>query len=226
MFPQKISSQYKIHPDFNPVFGLIEQKPLKYSKINMNNKAITTCLLIIAFLTAGCDKMADKTEKKKNYDLENAQTAIFAAGCFWGVEEAFRTLDGVIDTQVGYTGGHTENPTYKQVCSGTTGHAEAVKITYDPNTITYEKLLEVFWNKHNPTTKNRQGPDVGAQYRSAIFYHNDHQKKLAQESKEKLQNSGKYKDPVVTEIVPAQKFYPAEDYHQQYLHKRNLKYCR
>jgi peptide-methionine (S)-S-oxide reductase len=150
---------------------------------------------------------------------ENYETAAFGAGCFWGVEAAFRKLDGVISTSVGYMGGHTIDPTYKDVCTGKTGHAETVKVVYDPSKVSYEKLLQTFWNKHDPTTKNRQGPDIGEQYRSIIFYYSDEQKKLATESKEKLNASGKYKNPVVTEIVQAPTFYPAEEYHQQYLEK-------
>ena len=150
---------------------------------------------------------------------EKYEIASFAAGCFWGVEETFRELNGVISTMVGYMGGSTEDPTYGDVCTGTTGHAETVQVTFDPNKISYEKLLETFWNKHDPTTINRQGPDLGKQYRSIIFYHNDEQKKLAILSKEKLETSGKYKNLIVTEIIPAPKFYPAEDYHQQYLEK-------
>ncbi len=156
---------------------------------------------------------------------ERYETASFAAGCFWGVEEAFRELNGVISTMVGYMGGHTENPTYSDVCSGGTGHAETVLVTYDPSIISYEKLLDIFWNKHDPTTKNRQGPDIGSQYRSIIFYYNDDQKNSALTSKKKLESSGKYNNPVVTEIIPAPKFYPAEDYHQQYLKKRGKKFC-
>ncbi len=127
---------------------------------------------------------------------------------------------------VGYMGGHTENPTYGDVCTGTTGHAETVQLTFDPSKISYEKLLEIFWNKHDPTTPNRQGPDIGEQYRSIIFYHTEEQRNIAYKSKEKLSASGKYKNPIVTEIIPAPKFYPAEDYHQQYLEKRGRKSCR
>jgi len=156
---------------------------------------------------------------------EKYEIASFAAGCFWGVEEAFRELKGVISTMVGYMGGSTEDPTYGDVCTGTTGHAETVQVTFDPTKISYEKLLETFWNKHDPTTINRQGPDLGEQYRSIIFYHNDEQKKLAIASKEMLETSGKYKNPIVTEIIAAPKFYQAEDYHQQYLEKRGRKTC-
>jgi len=144
-------------------------------------------------------------------------TATFAAGCFWSVELIYQRAPGVLRTAVGYIGGNTVNPTYKQVCSGTTGHAEAVQIQYDPAVVSYVQLLDTFWNKHNPTTPNRQGNDVGTQYRSAIFYHDDEQKRLAEESKAKEQQ--KYDSPIVTEIVPAPTFYTAEDYHQQYLEK-------
>ena len=160
------------------------------------------------------------TEEKK-YEV-----ASFAAGCFWGVEETFRETKGVISTTVGYMGGHTENPTYGDVCTGTSGHAETVQLTFDPSKISYEKLLEIFWNKHDPTTPNRQGPDIGEQYRSIIFYHTEEQRNIAYKSKEKLEASGKYKNPIVTEIITAPKFYPAEDYHQQYLEKRGRKSCR
>ncbi|HRH94239.1 MAG TPA: peptide-methionine (S)-S-oxide reductase MsrA [Candidatus Peribacteria bacterium] len=155
----------------------------------------------------------------------STQTAIFAAGCFWGVEELFRKLDGVMETSVGYTGGMTEAPTYEDVCSSATGHAEAVKITYDPAKISYDKLLETFFDNHNPTTPNQQGPDFGSQYRSAVFYESDEQRAAAERCKEKVEKSGRWKKPVVTQIVPAQTFYPAEDYHQKYLMKRGLGSC-
>jgi len=158
--------------------------------------------------------MPDKTEK-----------AIFAAGCFWGVEAAFRQVQGVVSTSVGYTGGDFPNPTYEDVCTGLTGHAEAVQVTYDPQRVSYEQLLEVFWNCHNPTTLNRQGPDMGTQYRSAIFYRNEAQKQAALASKEALQKSGRFRNPIVTEINPAGEFYMAEEYHQQYLEKRGLSHC-
>lgn len=146
--------------------------------------------------------------------------ATFAAGCFWGVEEAFRKVKGVMSTSVGYTGGSFNNPTYEDVCSGRTGHAEAVEVEYDPSTVSYDELLTVFWDNHDPTTLNRQGPDVGTQYRSAIFFHAPEQKAAAIASREKLQNSGRYKNPISTEITPASQFYRAEDYHQQYVEKR------
>ncbi|MEK7545151.1 MAG: peptide-methionine (S)-S-oxide reductase MsrA [Patescibacteria group bacterium] len=152
--------------------------------------------------------------------------ATFAAGCFWGVEEIFRTTLGVKETSVGYTGGKTENPSYEQICTDGTGHAEAVEITYDPEEISYDTLLKIFWENHNPTTFNRQGPDVGSQYRSAIFYHDEEQKELAQKSKEELGKLSRYNDrKIVTQIVPAEKFYPAEEYHQKYLMKRGLDNC-
>lgn len=152
------------------------------------------------------------------------EVATFAAGCFWGVESAFRELigKGVLSTTVGYTGGHTKNPTYKEVCSHTTGHAEAVEVEFDPAKVSYEKLLRVFWSIHDPTTPNRQGPDVGSQYRSAIFYHSDEQRQQAEKSKTELEKSGKWKNPVVTEITKAGEFYPAEDYHQQYFEKQGI----
>ena len=144
----------------------------------------------------------------------------FAAGCFWGVEEAFRQVKGVVSTAVGYTGGSFKDPTYKDVCSGKTGHAEAVEIEYDPSRVSYEELLSVFWENHDPTTLNRQGPDIGAQYRSAIFFHTPEQRSAAVASKEKLQKSGRYRSPIATEITPASQFYRAEEYHQQYVAKR------
>jgi peptide-methionine (S)-S-oxide reductase len=153
------------------------------------------------------------------------EKATFAAGCFWGVEAAFRQVKGVVSTTVGYTGGHLENPTYRDVCSDGTGHAEAVEVIYDPKQVSYEQLLEVFWRIHNPTTDNRQGPDVGSQYRSAIFYHNESQLKAAKASKEKLEHSGRFARPIVTEITPASVFYRAEEYHQRYLEKRGRISC-
>jgi peptide-methionine (S)-S-oxide reductase len=153
------------------------------------------------------------------------QLADFAAGCFWGVEADFRQIKGVISTKVGYEGGNYENPSYRDVCTGRTGHAETLQVEYDPSRVSYETLLNVFWENHNPTTLNRQGPDIGTQYRSVIFYHTPEQKAVALASKEQLAKSGKYKKPIVTEIVPAQTFYMAEDYHQQYLEKRGLSSC-
>lgn len=153
------------------------------------------------------------------------ETATFGAGCFWGVEETFRQLPGVIETMVGYLGGHTKNPTYQDVCTDETGHAEVVQIQYDPAKVSYEQLLDVFWSSHDPTTVNRQGPDIGTQYRSAIFFHTPEQERVARASKDKMQASGKFRHPIVTEITPASTFYPAEDYHQKYLAKRGLSHC-
>lgn len=152
------------------------------------------------------------------------KTAIFAAGCFWGVEAAFQTLPGVLETEVGYTGGHTQNPTYKQVCTGQTGHAEAVRIVYNPEMISYGDLLDVFWSSHNPTTRNRQGWDVGTQYRSAIFYTDEQQREEAEVSKQE-QATRWAPQPVVTEITAAGPFYRAEEYHQKYLEKRGKVSC-
>ncbi|HWG58843.1 MAG TPA: peptide-methionine (S)-S-oxide reductase MsrA [Candidatus Acidoferrales bacterium] len=151
--------------------------------------------------------------------------ATFAAGCFWGVEETFRRLPGVSSTTVGYTGGSTQNPSYKDVCTDTTGHAEAVEVEYDPEKISYLELLAAFWKSHDPTTANRQGPDVGTQYRSAIFFHDAEQEKAARESKALLEEKRVFPRPIVTQIVPAAKFYHAEDYHQQYLEKRGMRSC-
>jgi peptide-methionine (S)-S-oxide reductase len=151
--------------------------------------------------------------------------ATFAAGCFWGVEATFRQLPGVISTRVGYTGGQTANPSYKDVCTDRTGHAEAVEIEYDPAKLSYDKLLEVFWENHDPTQLNRQGPDWGTQYRSAIFFHTPEQESAAKVSKEQLEKSRRFSKPIVTQIVPAVEFFEAEDYHQQYLEKKGLASC-
>jgi peptide-methionine (S)-S-oxide reductase len=151
--------------------------------------------------------------------------ATFAAGCFWGVEATFRALPGVTATRVGYIGGKTVNPTYKDVCTDRTGHAEAVEVDYDPAKISYHKLLDVFWENHDPTQLNRQGPDFGTQYRSAIFYHDAVQEREAKASEEKLEQSHRFSKPIVTQIVPATEFFEAEDYHQQYLEKKGLASC-
>ncbi len=148
-----------------------------------------------------------------------SELATFAAGCFWGVEDAFMQQPGVLSTMVGYTGGHTQNPTYKEVCTDTTGHAEAVQVAFDPAQITYETLLDLFWRLHDPTTLNRQGPDIGSQYRSAIYYHSPQQQAAALASKAALEKSGRFPRPVVTEITAASQFYPAEEYHQKYNQK-------
>jgi len=145
--------------------------------------------------------------------------ATFAAGCFWHVEDLFDKLKGVKSTKVGYTGGKLTNPTYEEVCTDSTGHAEAVEVEYNPDEISYDELLDVFWNNHNPTSLNRQGPDIGIQYRSSIFFHDESQKIIAEKSKEKLDSSGKFSEKIVTEIVPSPEFYKAEEYHQKYFQK-------
>lgn len=153
------------------------------------------------------------------------EKATFAAGCFWGVEAAFAKVAGVSETAVGYSGGSFPHPTYREVCSGRTGHAEVVEVTFDPTKVSYDQLLDIFWGVHDPTTLNRQGPDVGEQYRSAVFYHSAEQEKAARASKERLEKSGRLPRPVVTEITPASVFYRAEEYHQKYLEKRGQAIC-
>jgi peptide-methionine (S)-S-oxide reductase len=153
------------------------------------------------------------------------EKATFGGGCFWGVEVAFRQIPGVTATQVGYMGGSLENPTYKDVCTDRTGHAEVVEVTFDPAKVSYEDVLKVFWTCHDPTQINRQGPDVGTQYRSVIFYHSPEQQAAAVASKEKLERSGAFKRPIATQIIPATDFWRAEEYHQQYLEKRGLASC-
>jgi peptide methionine sulfoxide reductase msrA/msrB len=162
-------------------------------------------------------------QKKTKKEYEKAT---FGAGCFWHVEETFRNINGVVNTAVGYMGGSFEHPTYEDVCTDKTGHAEVVQVEYDPAVVSYDRLLEVFWENHDPTTLNRQGPDQGTQYRSVIFYHTDQQKEKAEKSKEHLEQSGKYKRPIVTEITKSSMFYRAEEYHQKYLMKRGEKSCR
>lgn len=153
------------------------------------------------------------------------EKATFGAGCFWHVEEEFRKVKGVIATQVGYMGGWKENPTYEEVCSKSTGHAEVVEVTFDPAVVSYEQLLELFWDIHDPTQLNRQGPDIGTNYRSAIFYHSPQQKEEAEKSKEQEQKKRRYTRPIVTEITPAATFWRAEEYHQQYLYKKGMSSC-
>jgi peptide-methionine (S)-S-oxide reductase len=152
-------------------------------------------------------------------------TATFAAGCFWGVEATFQRIEGVTSTEVGYMGGTLEDPTYEEVCSDTTGHAEAVRVTFDPGHVPYEELLQIFWGSHDPTSLNRQGPDSGSQYRSAIFYHDEAQREVATRSKADLEASGRLERPVVTEVSPAASFYRAEEYHQRYLERRGMLRC-
>jgi peptide-methionine (S)-S-oxide reductase len=150
------------------------------------------------------------------------ETATFGAGCFWGVESVFEQVDGVTATKVGYTGGFTQAPTYEDVCSHRTGHAEAVEVTFDPARVSYDKLLDIFWMNHDPTQLNRQGPDIGDSYRTVIFYHSPEQEAAAVASKKRLEESGRYKRPIVTEIVPAGQFWDAEEYHQKYFSRRGI----
>ena len=154
-----------------------------------------------------------------------SETATFGAGCFWGIEAAFRKVPGVLDAAVGYSGGHTQNPSYREVCTDTTGHAEVVQVTFDPAKVSYEQLLDVFWTVHDPTQVNRQGPDYGKQYRTAIFFHSPEQEAAAKKSLAALNASGKRRRPIATEITPAGPFYRAEEYHQKYLQKRGVASC-
>ncbi len=156
----------------------------------------------------------------------HTEKATFGAGCFWGIEAAFRELEGVTSTAVGYAGGSLENPTYQDVCTDRTGHAEVVEVEFDPYRVSYEKLLDSFWQSHDPTTLNRQGPDMGSQYRSVIFFHSPEQEAAAAQSKGAMDTSGAYRSPIVTEIAPAPAFYRAEEHHQRYLEKRGLAHCR
>lgn len=190
-------------------------------------------LAMLAGIGATCDNqgttgssgstphMHDMTQRSEPLGPADGQAeATFAAGCFWHVEDVFLHTDGVVATEVGYSGGDVPDPTYEQVCSDATGHAEAVHVIYDPERVGYEHLLEVFWGLHDPTQVNRQGPDVGRQYRSAIFYHTTEQERAARASKRAMEASGRYDRPIATQIVPAERFYPAEEYHQQYVRKR------
>jgi peptide-methionine (S)-S-oxide reductase len=186
-------------------------------------------LMLAATPVIGCsaDSKGETTsEMLSDEGAAKMQKATFAAGCFWGIEAGFSKVKGVVSTQVGYTGGQTDNPSYREVCSDRTGHAEAVEVTYDPAQVSYGDLLKVFWDIHDPTQVNRQGPDLGSQYRSAIFYHDAEQEKQALASKQDLGASGRYEREIATEIVPAGTFYRAEEYHQQYLEKRGMGTCR
>lgn len=161
-----------------------------------------------------------------NMESSKIECAVFAGGCFWCMQHPFDVLNGVVSTSVGYTGGHKEGPTYKDVCSGETGHTEAIEIQFDPTQISYSKLLDVFWRNIDPTTPNRQFADVGSQYRTAIFYHDEEQKQIAESSKEEMEKTGKHDKPIVTEIVPSSVFYKAEEYHQEYYKKSSDRYKR
>jgi peptide-methionine (S)-S-oxide reductase len=198
----------------------------------MKRLQLAGCIAIFALLAAGCGgtSSADFINKEaaKNHMDTSAElnTATFAGGCFWCTEAIFQRLDGVEKVLPGYSGGHVDNPTYEQVCAGSTGHAESIQITYDPSKVSYDQLLEVFWKTHDPTTKNRQGNDFGPQYRSVVFYHDNSQKKLAEAYKAKLESEHIWNKPIVTEIVPFDKFWPAENYHQNYYNNNPDKgYC-
>lgn len=184
-----------------------------------------TWLVLIVSLLGVVPAPAAATRLEKKMEKAGFEKATFGAGCFWGVEATFRQMNGVVSTQVGYTGGRKSNPTYQDVCSDRTGHAEAVEVTFDSSRVSYEDLLNVFWKNHDPTTRNRQGPDVGEQYRSVIFYHTAQQEVAAKASKARLEAAGRYRRPIVTQIAPAGPFYRAEEYHQQYLEKRGLSSC-
>ncbi len=188
-------------------------------------------LAVVLFLQKGTHMVRDGRDIQKNLSADTITTgkevkqlekAAFAAGCFWGVEAAFRRVDGVVSTAVGFMGGTVKNPTYEDVCRGDTGHAETVQLEYNPEKVSYEQLLDLFWSIHDPTTPGRQGPDIGSQYRSVIFYYTAEQELAALASMKKLEKSGKYGAPVVTRIVPATEFYRAEEYHQQYYEKRGV----
>jgi len=197
-----------------------------------------SCIALALTLVGGCSRQGDakpmSSTQKPDAGTDVSQPAdppasteiaTFGAGCFWGVEAAFRQVKGVTATAVGYSGGTMANPTYRDVCSDRTGHVEVVRVDYDPDVVSYDDLLNVFWTNHDPTQVNRQGPDVGGQYRSVIFYHNDVQAEAARASKEKLEQSKRFSRPIATQIEPAAEFYRAEEYHQQYLEKRGLASC-
>jgi len=197
-----------------------------------NYKYFISFLLFCVLILSGCNKketnaQSEKTSKEgKQMNEAGLEKATFGSGCFWCTEAIFEKLNGVTSVVSGYAGGHVDNPTYEEVCTGTTGHAEVTQITYDPKIITYDELLEVFWKTHDPTTLNRQGNDVGPQYRSIIFYHNEEQKALAEKYKDELNKSGAWDNPIVTEITAYTNFYPAEKYHQNYYENNpNQGYC-
>ena len=192
---------------------------------NAFENAVIVALVAAVALGGGCDSVQRDNSGRGPMNETNHSEAVFAAGCFWGVEATFRQVKGVVDATVGYTGGTVADPTYKQVCQTDTGHAEAVRVVFDPSIVSYERLLEVFWACHNPTTLNRQGPDAGAQYRSAIFFRDADQQKIALASREAMVKSGKFSRDIVTEITKAGEFYLAEEYHQRYLEKRGAPAC-
>ena len=186
----------------------------------------SVCLILIFCIALYNDSILHAQTMKTQNTSINSEQATFGAGCFWCVETVFSRVEGVQDVRSGYSGGHVKNPSYKEVCTGTTGHAEVCQLTFDPSKITYTELLEIFWKTHDPTTLNRQGNDIGTQYRSVVFYHNAEQKKVAEEMKDKLNIEGIWDNPVVTEIVSFTAFYPAEDYHNDYYEKNpSQPYC-
>lgn len=191
------------------------------------HKFIPSVIFASLFIFVHCQsKTTNKIDMSAQYNNEYFEKATFGAGCFWCVEAIFERVEGVHDVISGYSGGFVENPSYKEVCNGNTGHAEVVQVTYDPEKISYEELLEIFWKTHDPTTLNRQGNDVGPQYRSAVFYHNEEQKKLAEHYKQKLDDANVWENPIVTEISPYENFYIAENYHQEYFENNaNQPYC-
>ena len=205
---------------------------------HVTSVVLAASLFLLLTAAAGCDPTASRTDasadtngstspvkepvKPSKQTPVKTETATFGAGCFWGIENKFRQTPGVVDTAVGYAGGKVENPTYRQVCEDETGHAEVVQVVFDPSKITYQQLLEIFFENHDPTTMNRQGPDVGTQYRSVIFFHGPEQQKLAQAEKAKLDASGEYVGPIVTTVDAAPTFWKAEDYHQQYFEKKGV----
>lgn len=198
----------------------------------VNFKTLITCIAAVFFISA-CGQSKNNTNNKvmtnetNTSDNTNIDTVTFGAGCFWCVEAVFQRMNGVLSVKSGYSGGAVKNPSYKEVCQGTTGHAEVCQLTYDKTKVTFDELLEVFWKTHDPTTLNRQGNDFGTQYRSAVFYHNEEQKKLAEKYKEEINKSGAYPEPVVTEITAFSNFYPAEDYHDNYFNQNGSEpYCR
>jgi len=201
---------------------IVERRPTMTK--NRSYMYLIALIALLGFTPAATASPAAKGARTMN-KTTTVEKATFAAGCFWGVEAAFRQIKGVVSTQVGYTGGRTNDPSYEDVCTDRTGHAEAVEVTYDPSRVKYEDLLHVFWTNHDPTTPNRQGPDVGEQYRSAIFYHSPAQETEAKVSKARLESEHRFKRPIVTQILAAGPFYRAEEYHQQYLEKRGLSTC-
>ncbi len=192
----------------------------------MKNNQLLSIILILLFATSVAIGQKNAHKEKQMENNENLELATFGSGCFWCVEAIFQRVNGVEKVVSGYAGGHVKNPTYKEVCQGTTGHAEVCQLSYNPNIVRFEELLEVFWQTHDPTTLNRQGNDVGTQYRSAVFYHNDEQKELAKKYKKKLNESGAFNNPIVTEIKAYETMYVAEDYHQNYFNENGSQpYC-